>query len=91
MQLMKMFVLFLLLSTNLVDARGPLHRSKAKARQLKANAHAKNECRYNRPSREICVQTYSKLKTIEEQQNSQDVMLILPIFIIGMISLIRSI
>ena len=86
-----MLVFLLLLSANLVDARGPLYRSKAKSRQLKANAHAKNECRYNRPSIEICKQTYSKLKAVEEQQNGQDFMLILPIFIIGMISLIRSI
>jgi len=88
---MKMLVFLLLLSANLVGARGPLHRSKAKTQQLKANAHAKNECRYNRPSIEICEQTYSKLKAVEEQQNSQDIMLVLPIFIICMISLIRNI
>ena len=87
MQLMKMLVFLLLLSANLVGARGPLHRSKAKTQQLKANAHAKNECRYNRPSNEIC----EKLKAIEEQQKNTDLMLILPIFILGMISLIRNI
>ena len=84
---MKMLVFLLLLSTNLVDARGPLYRSKAKAKQLKENALAKNECRYNRPSIEIC----EKLKAIEEQQKNTDLMLILPIFILGMISLIRNI
>ena len=88
---MKMFVFFLLLSANQVDARGPLYRSKAKAKQLKENAHAKNECKYDRPSIEICKQTYLNLKTIEEQQKGQDFILILPIFIIGMISLLRNI
>ena len=91
MQLMKMFVFLLLLSANLVDARGPLYRSKAKARQMKANLLAKNECRFNRPSIEICAHTYSKLKAIEDEQNNTDLMLILPIFIIAIISLIRSI
>ena len=91
MQLMKMFVFLLLLSANLVDARGPLYRSKAKARQMKANLFAKNECRFNRPSIEICAQKYSKLKTIEMQHKITNYMLVLPIFIIGIIGLIRNI
>ena len=87
-----MLVLLLLLSTNHVDARRPLYRSKAKSRQLKANEQAKNECRlYNKPSVEICEQKNSKLKTIEMQQKITDYMLVLPIFIIGIIGLIRNI
>ena len=86
-----MLVFLLLLSTNHVDARRPIYRSKAKARQLKANLLAKNECRFNRPSIEICAQKYSKLKTIEMQHKITNYMLVLPIFIIGIIGLIRNI